>query len=392
MKQQCPDCASGGVFGVGNGKCSKCYGGGKAGTFADEIAGGKPSCPRCHGTGRCPTCGGSGLVSGSAAATPERPHAEGRKAPPREVAGSSATPLESAWFGLCDSSEFIPKHIVDYYVAALSAEGSHAEIVVGLSDFVGHTCPNCKDEGQFKVHFLGRLEHPACHWAGYMGTGSYIAFQITKILHSGIRAGGSMKEDSDKKGEGGGWIYAIFGFLVVGMFRAALAVVLIPPHTIVALCQPKQPKSDVVMRVIVLLVFAATIGICTYEIDAASNQQATASQPAGIPSYVTVSRCHACAWAQNWQSDILQPLARAGFQTVTGLIYRGGGIAQQPPTNWAVDVIVGPFSNDTAARTAMRRLIPILRPIASAHMNWNAPDAIGEDQADFAGYMLLIVK
>src|ERR1035437_1412760 len=168
MKQQCPDCASGGVFGVGNGKCSKCYGGGKAGTFADEIAGGKPSCPRCHGTGRCPTCGGSGLVSGSAAATPERPHAEGRKAPPREVAGSSATSLESAWFGLCDSSEFIPKHIVDYYVAALSAEGSHAEIVVGLSDFVGHTCPNCKDEGQFKVHFLGRLEHPACHWAGYM--------------------------------------------------------------------------------------------------------------------------------------------------------------------------------------------------------------------------------
>ena len=67
MKQQCPDCASGGVFGVGNGKCSKCYGGGKAGTIADDIAGGKPSCPRCHGTGQCPTCGGSGLVSGSAA-------------------------------------------------------------------------------------------------------------------------------------------------------------------------------------------------------------------------------------------------------------------------------------------------------------------------------------
>ena len=41
MKQQCPDCASGGVFGVGNGKCSKCYGGGKAGTIADDIAGGE---------------------------------------------------------------------------------------------------------------------------------------------------------------------------------------------------------------------------------------------------------------------------------------------------------------------------------------------------------------
>jgi RecJ-like exonuclease len=73
MKQQCPDCASRGVFGVGNGKCSKCYGGGKVGTIANDIAGGKGSCPRCHGTGRCPTCGGSGLVSGSTA--PARPHA-----------------------------------------------------------------------------------------------------------------------------------------------------------------------------------------------------------------------------------------------------------------------------------------------------------------------------
>ena len=91
--QQCPDCASGGVFGVGNGKCSKCYGGGKVGTMADDIGGGKPSCPRCHGTG----------ISGSA--LPTQPHAEGRKAPPREVAESSATSLESAWFRLCDICE-----------------------------------------------------------------------------------------------------------------------------------------------------------------------------------------------------------------------------------------------------------------------------------------------
>src|ERR1035441_3631516 len=257
MKQQCRDCASGGVFGVGDGKCSKCYGGGKVGTIADDLAGGKSSCPRCHGTGKCPTCvgdgkcskcygggkvgtiaddlaggkssgprghgtgkcptcGGSGLVSGST--VPARPPAEGRKAPPREAAGSSATPLEKEWYGICNGSDFIPKHIVDYYVAALSAEGSHAAIVVGLSDFTARTCPKCGDEGQFKIHFLGRLDHPepGCNWTGYMGTGSYIGFQIVKILHCGIRAGGSMKEDSDKKGESGGWINAIFGFLFVG--------------------------------------------------------------------------------------------------------------------------------------------------------------------------------
>ena len=278
MKQQCRDCASGGVFGVGDGKCSKCYGGGKVGTIADDIAGGKSSCPRCHGTGKCPTCGGSGLVSGST--VPARPPAEGRKAPPREAAGSSATPLEKEWYGICNGSDFIPKHIVDYYVAALSAEGSHAAIVVGLSDFTAHTCPKCGDEGQFKIHFLGRLDHPepGCNWTGYMGTGSYIGFQIVKILHCGIRAGGSMKEDSDKEGESGGWINAIFGFLFVGMFRAALAVVLIPLHTIVALCQPKQAMSDRITRVPVLAVFALAVGIGGYELDQVSKAQIVNSQ------------------------------------------------------------------------------------------------------------------
>jgi tetratricopeptide (TPR) repeat protein len=234
----------------------------------------------------------AGYRDGAAGKKFNPPSLEVRKAPPREAAESSATSLESAWFGLCDSSDFIPKDIVDYYVAALSAEGSHAEIVVGLSDFVGHTCPKCKAEGQFKVHFLGRLEHPACHWAGYMGTGSYIGFQITKILHSGIRAGGSMKEGSDKKGESGGWIYAIFGFLFVGMFRAALAVVLIPLHTIVALCQPKESMSERITRVVVLAVFAIAVGIGGYEINQipktqVANPQRAVMVPPPAPRFAT---------------------------------------------------------------------------------------------------------
>jgi hypothetical protein len=70
-----------------------------------------------------------------------------------------------------------------------------------VSDFHAHTCPKCGEQGQFKIHFLGRLEHPECHWTGYMGTGSYIGFQISQILHSGMRAGVGMKEDSDRKGD-----------------------------------------------------------------------------------------------------------------------------------------------------------------------------------------------
>ena len=67
---------------------------------------------------------------------------------------------------------------MDYYVAALDAQRSHVSIVIGLSDFTAHTCPKCGDEGQFKIYFLGRLEHPECHWTSYMGTGSHNGLPI----------------------------------------------------------------------------------------------------------------------------------------------------------------------------------------------------------------------
>ncbi len=47
MTQQCPDCADAGILGTGNGKCAHCYGIGKIGTIADDIAGGKRPCPHC---------------------------------------------------------------------------------------------------------------------------------------------------------------------------------------------------------------------------------------------------------------------------------------------------------------------------------------------------------
>src|ERR1039458_670468 len=98
--------------------------------------------------------------------TTPKPHSTQRKE-------STASDLEKEWYRLCNGTDFIPKETVDRYVSALRAEGSHVAIVVGLSDFTGQTCPRCGSEGQFKIHFLGCLQHPGpCGWSGYMGTGS----------------------------------------------------------------------------------------------------------------------------------------------------------------------------------------------------------------------------
>jgi hypothetical protein len=157
----------------------------------------------------------------------------------------SLSDLERAWYWLCDSSEFIALEIANQYTTALRAQGSTVAMVIGLSDFTDATCPRCGCRGQFKVHFLGRINHPACGWIGYMGTGSYIGHQLMQIMHSGYRAGGSMKNDADRKGDtSGGWVYGIFAFVAVAFYRALLAVVLIPVHMIVALSHPKETKPS----------------------------------------------------------------------------------------------------------------------------------------------------
>jgi hypothetical protein len=166
------------------------------------------------------------------------------------------TALESQWYALCDGSEFIPKEIVDKCVADLNAAGSHVAAIIGLSPFTSHTCPRCGRSGHFRVHFLGRLQHPgACGWEGYMKTGSYIGHQIAQIFHTGAKATAAMDDERQKKSDR--VMYGIFGFLVVAIYRALAALILIPLHTIIALTQPRQTQSDVVVRVTVLVVYVA---------------------------------------------------------------------------------------------------------------------------------------
>jgi hypothetical protein len=204
-------------------------------------------------------------------------------AKPRPTAPTALDPSEKAWYGLCNSTDFIPDELVDYYKAALFARGNQAAFVVGLSKFTSHECPRCGVKGQFRVHFLGHLRHPSCGWDGYMGTGSYVGFQFAQTIHSGVRAGGSVKEDADNKGEKHTWVTGLFAFLSVGVLRAAAAVVLIPLHCVAALFHPDQTKSDVATRVITLAIIATSIGLGAYEIQSAYTSKTFSDHPGPAP-------------------------------------------------------------------------------------------------------------
>ena len=150
--------------------------------------------------------------------------------------------LTKAWYALCNSSEFIPEERVAYYRDRLQARGDAAAFAVGLSDFTQSACPKCGASGQYKVHFLGQFKHPTCGTEWYMSPGSYIVFQLASVFHTGIRAGGAMKDDRDRNRKGDGWLMGILGFYFAAMFRLILAFVLIPIQAVVSLTQSKSKQ------------------------------------------------------------------------------------------------------------------------------------------------------
>lgn len=197
-----------------------------------------------------------------------------------------ASDLEREWYGLCNGNDFIEQAVVESFVQRLKGAGKHVAIAVGLHDFYGAQCVRCGASGQFRIHFLGELHHSKCGCKWYMGTGSYIGLQLSSVIHSGIWAGGGMKADADRKGDrSGGWVNGIFGFIFVGVFRAALAVVLIPLHTVAALCQTGQTKAAVASRAVILAAVLALVGTGAYEINNASKIQSPPQpvQPASKP-------------------------------------------------------------------------------------------------------------
>jgi hypothetical protein len=216
MTRQCPDCAGGGVFGVGNGKCSKCYGIGKTGTIADDIAGVKPGCTRCHGTGKCPRCGGGGLVSYSP--------------PPRAHANTELNPFDDKVAVRCH-------------------------------------CPKCGDLDWFKWKFLGRLTDPVCGHSWYVGSGAYTMMQIRAALAAGDKCAkygtSGISGEAAWIGKAVGWITGIILGLAI---RLEFGLLMIPIQALAGLSQAKKTTSDIVTRVIVLCVALAGGGILFYEL------------------------------------------------------------------------------------------------------------------------------
>ena len=195
MRQRCQDCHSIQVLaGRGNGKCSACYGGGKVGTIADDLAGGKRACPRCHGSGQCQTCGGSGVVS-----VPDKP---------RPRANAELNPFDD-------------------------------EIAVRT------WCPNCGDTDWFEWKFLGKLTDPICGYTWYAGSGMYTMRQIRAIFGMAKKM---VKYLSHGASGEGAWIARVLGGfvgVVVGIaFRLPFAMIMIPIQAIVRLSTQKSAGSS----------------------------------------------------------------------------------------------------------------------------------------------------
>ena len=233
MTQRCPDCASGELLsGHGNGKCSACYGGGKVGTIADDVAGGKRNCDRCRGTGQCRTCSGTGVVA--AVAPPKRPHAD---------------------------DEINP---FDDKVA------------------IRTVCPNCGALDWFEWKFLGRLKDPICSHSWYAGSGTYTLMQIRAAFAAGGK--GAKYFTSGVSGEGA-WIAKGMGWfmgVLLGLgIRLEFGVLMIPIQAFAGLFQAKKTTPDIVTRVVVLAITLAGLGILIHEAQHASRPQFQPSQPVG---------------------------------------------------------------------------------------------------------------
>ena len=101
--------------------------------------------------------------------------------------------------------------------------------------------------GPIQDPVLGRVRHPACGQTWYIRPGTYIGYQFAQIVHTGLRAGGSLKAEADRKGDRqGGWMNGIVAFLMAAVFRLALAAVLIPIQIVVTLTQREPAKPTTV--------------------------------------------------------------------------------------------------------------------------------------------------
>jgi uncharacterized protein YecT (DUF1311 family) len=127
-------------------------------------------------------------------------------------------------------------------------------------------CPNCGALDWFEWRFLGRLKDPVCGRTWYAGSGIYALMQI----RAGFGAGGKFaKHLNSQIGNGeGAWIAKGLGWctgMLLGLaIRLEFGVMMIPVQALAGLFQPKKTNSEIVTRIVALVVPLVAIGLFIY--------------------------------------------------------------------------------------------------------------------------------
>ena len=156
--------------------------------------------------------------------------------------GLTATQREV--YAYCDKNDFVSADTIEEFKRRLEEENSVKTLSYALEKFVTGVCPKCGGAGAFKWHFLGKLRHPNCGWSWYVSPGTYIGAQLKGIFRTGMEIGGDVLADSEGKGESGGCLGAVFGFIMGVCFRLPFALLMMPIQAIVSLCQKKPGSSS----------------------------------------------------------------------------------------------------------------------------------------------------
>lgn len=122
----------------------------------------------------------------------------------------------------CSANDFISKDKIADFQKRLTKEGNQDSLQYALEKYEPSLCPKCKADGAYKWHFLGKHTYSACNVSWYVDPGTYIVRSIKDIFRTGAEAGGEMGFTQNKKGESGGFIGFIFGFIFFGLLFEVL--------------------------------------------------------------------------------------------------------------------------------------------------------------------------
>jgi uncharacterized protein YqgC (DUF456 family) len=150
-------------------------------------------------------------------------------------------------------------------------------------------CPNCGALDWFEWKFLGRLTDPICGQSWYVGLGTYTGMQIRAAFAAGGK--GARYFTSGVSGGEGAWIGRALGWfmgVLLGLgIRLEFGILMIPIQALAGLFQTKKTTSDMVTRLVVLVVTLGGLGIGIYQIRRASSLQFRVAQPAMLDQLQT---------------------------------------------------------------------------------------------------------